>query len=154
MTGHATHALPAHAPLCGGRAATFVDRALVINPNLAGAWYASGWVRVHRGEPETAIEHFARAMRLSPLYPQIVAMQAGTAFAHFQAGRYEEASSWTERAMWAQANYMTSIRIAAASNALAGKHAEAQAAVVRLRELDPAMCLANAVGLRCRLTHS
>ena len=30
-------------------AATFVDRALVLNPNLAGAWYASGWVRVFLG---------------------------------------------------------------------------------------------------------
>ena len=27
-------------------AITFVDRALVINPNLAGAWWASGWIRV------------------------------------------------------------------------------------------------------------
>ena len=27
-------------------AATFADRALALNPNLAGAWYASGWVRV------------------------------------------------------------------------------------------------------------
>ncbi len=26
-------------------AATFVDRALVLNPNLAGAWWASGWIR-------------------------------------------------------------------------------------------------------------
>jgi tetratricopeptide (TPR) repeat protein len=103
-----------------------VDRALVLNPNLAGAWYASGWVRVHRGEPEIAIEHFARAMRLSLFDPQMIAMQAGTSFAHFLAGRYDQASSWTEKAMWAQANYLTSIRIAAASKALAGKHTEAQ----------------------------
>jgi adenylate cyclase len=124
-------------------AATFVDRALVLNPNLAGAWYASGWVRVHRGEPEIAIDHFARAMRLSPLEPQMIAMQAGTAFAHFLAGRYDQASCWTDKAMWAQANYMTSIRIAAACKALAGKSAEAREAVARLRELDPAMCIAN-----------
>jgi adenylate cyclase len=124
-------------------AATFVDRALVLNPNLAGAWYASGWVRVHRGEPEIAIEHFARAMRLSPLDPQMIAMQAGTSFAHFLAGRYDQASSWTEKAMWAQANYLTSIRIAAASKALAGKHTEAQEAVARLHELDSSMCIAN-----------
>jgi tetratricopeptide (TPR) repeat protein len=59
-------------------AATFVDRALFLNPNLAGAWYARGWVRVHRGEPEIAIEHFVRAICLSPLDPQMIAMQAGT----------------------------------------------------------------------------
>jgi TolB-like protein len=124
-------------------ATTFVERALVLNPNLAGAWYASGWVRVYCGEPEMAIEHFARVMRFSPLDPQIIAMQAGTAFAHFLAGRYDQASSWTEKAMWAQTNYITPIRIAAASNALAGRLAEAQKAMARLRELDPAIRIAN-----------
>ncbi len=124
-------------------AATFVERALVLNPNLAGAWYASGWVRVHRGEPEAAIEHFARGMRLSPLDPQTMAMQSGTAFAHLLARRYDEASSWAEKALWAQTKHMTSICIAAASNALAGRLAEAQKAMARLRELDPAMRIAN-----------
>jgi len=47
---------------------------------------ASGWVRVYGGEPEVAIEHFARAVRLSSLDPQIIAMHAGTAFAHLLAG--------------------------------------------------------------------
>jgi TolB-like protein len=124
-------------------AATFVERALLLNPNLVGAWYASGWGMINRGEPEVAIEHLAWAMRLSPLDPQIMAMQAGTALAHFLAGRYNEASSWTERAMWAQSNYFTTIPIAAASSALAGRHAEARKAIARVRELDPALCMAN-----------
>jgi TolB-like protein len=123
-------------------AVTFVDRALALNPNLAGAWWASGWARVYRGEPETAIEHFARAMRLSPLDPHIIAMQAGTAFAHMLAGRYEEASSWAEKAMWAQ-NYLTPLRIAVASHALAGRLTEAKKALARLQELDPAASIAN-----------
>jgi hypothetical protein len=80
-------------------------------------------VRVHRGEPEIAIEHFPCAMRLSPLDPQMIAM-----------GRKKQC---------AQANYLTSIRIAAASKALAGKHTEAQEAVARLHELDSSMCIAN-----------
>jgi TolB-like protein len=124
-------------------AANFIDRALVLNPNLAGAWYASGWVRAYRGEPEVAIEHFARAMRLSPLDPHTIAMQAGTALAHLLAGRYDEASSWAEKALWEQTNYMTTIRIAAASNALAGRLAEAQKIMARLRELDPALRVSN-----------
>jgi tetratricopeptide (TPR) repeat protein len=124
-------------------AATFVERALLLNPNLVGAWYASGWGRINRGEPEVAIEHLAYAMRLSPLDPQIMAMQAGTALAHFLAGRYGEASSWTERAMWAQSSYFTTVPIAAASYALAGRNAEARKAIARVRELDPALCMAN-----------
>ena len=81
-------------------------------------------------------------MRLSPLDPHIIGMQAGTAFAHMLAGRYNEASYWAERAMWAQ-NYVTPLRIAVASHALAGRLAEAQKALVRLRELDPAACIAS-----------
>jgi TolB-like protein len=124
-------------------AATFVDRALVLNPNLAGAWFASGWVRIYRGEPEVAIEHFARAMRLNPLDPHVYGMQAGTAFAHFLAGRYDQALPWAEKALWAQTNYTTTIIIAAASNALVGRFEEAQKAMARLRELDPALRIAN-----------
>jgi TolB-like protein len=124
-------------------AATFVERALLLNPNLVGAWYASGWGRINRGEPEVAIKHLAQAMRLSPLDPQMMAMQAGTALAHFLAGRYDEASCWTERAMWAQSNYFTTVPIAAASYALAGRNAEAKKAIARVAELDPALCMAN-----------
>ncbi len=124
-------------------AATFVDRALLLNPNLAGAWYASGWVRVWLGETDMAIDHFARAMRLSPLDPHTIAMQAGTAFAHFLSGRYDEASSWAEKALWEQTNYLTTLLIGAASNALAGRAVEARKATARLRELDPTMCVTN-----------
>ena len=107
-------------------AATFVDRALALNPNLAGAWYASGWVRVFLGESDVAIKHFAQAMRLSPLDPHSIGMQAGTAFAHFLAGRFDEASLWAGKAMWEHTNYLTTLVVAAASNALAGRPAEAQ----------------------------
>jgi TolB-like protein/Tfp pilus assembly protein PilF len=124
-------------------AATFVDRAVVLNPNLAGAWYASGWVRVWLGETDKAINHFAHAMRLSPLDPHTIGMQAGTAFAHFLAGRYQEASSWAEKALWEQTNYLTTLLIAAASNALAGRLVEAQKATARVRELDPTMRVTN-----------
>lgn len=43
------------------------DRALVLNPNLANGWHGSGWIRSYIGDPDTAIEHLAKAMRLSPL---------------------------------------------------------------------------------------
>ncbi len=124
-------------------AATLVDRALVLNPNLAGAWYASGWVRAYRGEPEVAISHFARVMRLNPLDPHIAAIQAGTSFAHFLAGCYDEALLWAEKAASTQTNYKTAVIIAAASSALLGRVVEAQKAMARLRELDPALHIAN-----------
>ena len=101
--------------------AAFIDRALALNPNLAAAWNLSGWVRAYRGELDLAIEHHARAMRLSPLDPILYNMQVGTAFAHFLAGRYDEASEWANRALREQPNYPAAKRILAASKALAGQ---------------------------------
>ena len=75
-----------------------IDRALVLNPNLASAWFLGGFLRVWNGEPDGAIEHFARAMRLSPLDPEMYRMQAGMAVAHLFAGRFDTASSWAEKA--------------------------------------------------------
>jgi tetratricopeptide (TPR) repeat protein len=123
--------------------AAFVDRALVLNPNLATALHSSGWVKVFLGEPEAAIKHLARAMRLSPLDRLIFRAQGGTAYAHFFAGRYDEASSWAEKAFRERPSYMPALRIAAASNALAGRLAEARTAMGCLRQLDSALRVSN-----------
>ena len=74
--------------------AALSDRALALNSNLAEAWFWGGWVKIWLGEPEAAIERFARALRLSPLGPFVAGMRSGTAFAHFFLGRYDEAVSW------------------------------------------------------------
>jgi tetratricopeptide (TPR) repeat protein len=123
--------------------AAFIDRALMLNPNLAAAWLFGGWVKAWLGTPEIAIEHLTRAMRLSPLDPLTGQMQAATAFAHFFAGRYDEASSWAEKAIREQPNWPPALRIAAASNALAGRLGEAQKAIARVRLLDPAKRVSN-----------
>ena len=46
-------------------ATAFMDRGLAVNPNLAQAWMLSAWLRIWKGEPDLALEHVARAMRLS-----------------------------------------------------------------------------------------
>ena len=85
----------------------------------------------------------ARAMRLSPLDPLIFGMQNGTAAAHFLAGRYDEASSWAEKALREQPDYLPALRMAAASHALPGRVAEAQKAMVRMRQIDPELRCSN-----------
>jgi tetratricopeptide (TPR) repeat protein len=45
--------------------AASIDRALVLNPNLAAAWYLNGLMRIFLGEPEVAITQITRAIRLS-----------------------------------------------------------------------------------------
>ena len=123
--------------------AALIDRALALDPNLAAAWHLSGWVRIYFGEPDMAIEHMARAIRLNPLDPLIFGMQNGTAAAHFLAGRYDEASSWAEKALREHSNYLPAIRMAAASHALAGRLAEAQKSMARMRQIDPKLHCSN-----------
>lgn len=113
-----------------------IDRALALDPNSAAAWHLSGWVRLYLGDPETAVAHMARAMRLDPLGPMEIGMINGTAAAHFLAGRYDEAAEWAERAVHAAADYAPALRMAAASFALSGKSAQAKSAMDRMRRTD------------------
>ena len=116
-----------------------IDRALVLNSNLAVAWLWGGWVKNFLGEPESAIERFARAMRLSPLDPFVPGMRGATAFAHFFLGRYEEAASWAAMALQDNPDFQPGLRIAAASNAMAGRLEQAHKAMARLRQVNPAL---------------
>ena len=121
-----------------GVGAALIDRALGLNSNLAEAWFYGGWVKNFLGEPEPAIERFARAMRLSPLDPRVTRMRSGTAHAHFFLGRYDEAASWATMALQDDPDFQPGLRIDAASNAMAGRPEQAHKAVARLRQLDPA----------------
>ena len=123
--------------------ATFIDRALALNPNLASAWLSSGWLRVWVGEPDLSIEHFARFKRMSPLDPLMPVAMGGSAFAHFHAGRYHEAAEIAEQVLREIPNQHTSLRVAVASNALVGRMQQAHALLVRLRHIDPTLRISN-----------
>jgi tetratricopeptide (TPR) repeat protein len=129
--------------------AAMIDRALLLNPNLAAAWTYGGWVWIWRGEPEVALNHFAQATRLSPLDPNAFSTQAGAASAHLFAGRYDEASSWAQRSLREQPGHTPPLRVLAASSALAGRLEDARAAIARLRQLEPAFRISD---LRDRVT--
>jgi TolB-like protein len=114
-----------------------VDRALLLNPNLVNAWYLSGWVRVLNGEPELAIEHFSRAECLSPFDPFKWGCHLGVAYAHFIAGRDDQALSSVERCLVDMPNFRPALLLVAASSAFLGATDRATSAVARIRELDP-----------------
>ena len=123
--------------------ATFLNRALTLNPNDDAAWALSGWVKAWLGEPEAAIQQLAHAMRLSPLDPLTFVMQAAIGFAHFLAGRYDEGSSWAERALRERPDFLLALVPAAVNNALAGYLSAAQRATTALRRLNPSLRISN-----------
>jgi TolB-like protein len=121
----------------------FVERALLLNPNLAVAWVLSGLLQFYRGECEIAIKHLAWAMRLSPLDPTLYQMHVGTGFAHLLAGRQDEACSWAGKALRQEPDYLPAAAVVAASNALGGRMREARQAMTAVRRIDPALTIAN-----------
>jgi tetratricopeptide (TPR) repeat protein len=116
-----------------------LDRSLVLDSNLAAAWFLGGFLRVWNGGSECAIEYFSRAMRLSPLDPEMYRMQAGMALAHLLAGRFDTASFWAEKAFRDLPSFLMVVAIIAASHALAGRVEGSQQAMRRLRQLDPGL---------------
>ena len=120
-----------------------IDRALRLNPNLAVAWQRSGWLRVYAGDCELAIEHVARAMRLSPLDPQMHLAFSATAFGHFLLDNLDEASSWAERALHLRTDWPPALRVLAMSETLAGREQPARDAMTRLRSTQPQLRLSN-----------
>ncbi len=117
--------------------AALIERALTLNPNLALSWNLGGWVRLWLNQPDAAIDHFARAMRLSPLDVGFHGAETGTAFAHLRARRYEEASLWAEKALRDQPRSADAAQAVALSSALVGDLEKAKEAIRRLLEIAP-----------------
>jgi TolB-like protein len=120
-----------------------VERALRLNPNLMDAWLTSGLIRLVSGEWNLAVEHFAHAMRLSPFEPSLFMMQQGTASGYFYTGRYDEAAAWSAKSIGENPGYSSAWRVAAASNAFLGRQEQAEKAISRLLQLEPALRIAT-----------
>lgn len=120
-----------------------LDRARLLNPNLAPAWFLGGILRALRGEADAAIKDLTHAVRLSPLDPEMFRMQVGMALAHFFAGRFDAASDWAEKALRNLPCLLASVALIAASHALSGRMDKAKQAMQRLHELDPSLRVSN-----------
>lgn len=120
-----------------------IDRAVTLDANYAWGWQVSSWIRGWAGEPERAIEHAARAMRLSPTDPHTFTMRTATAAGHFGAARYDEALAWAEQVAWERPGFLIAAIVVAAAAALAERTEVAERAMARLRQIEPAMRLSN-----------
>ena len=120
-----------------------IDRAKLLNPNLASAWFLGGFLRALNGEPASALEHFGHAVSLSPLDPEMFRVQLGMALAHFFAENYDSAVAWADKAAGNLPSLLVASGVTAASHALAGRGDEAKQAMERLLALDPSARVAN-----------
>jgi tetratricopeptide (TPR) repeat protein len=116
---------------------SLVEQAIALNPNFAAAWYVRGWLRIFHGDAAGALADLDHARRLSPYDRLVFKINAAMAYAHFFAGRYDDASQFALSAIRERPNYMTGLRVAAASDAAAGRRSTAKPLVARMTELDP-----------------
>jgi adenylate cyclase len=114
-----------------------VDRALALNPNSTRTLLAAGWVRAYVGDASIAIEHFQRAMRLSPLDPAMGYVLTGLGYAYLIAGKYEDALSTGLKSIQENPRWTSAHRVVVVCLVQLGRLDEARVAANRTIELAP-----------------
>lgn len=123
-------------------AASLVERALSLDPNLPLAWNRSGWIQTYLGRSDVAIGQFEKAMRLSPHDPMNFNCRFGIGAAHFAAERYADAVGWIERGLAERPGAFWIYRTLAAALAHLGRLEAAREAVATLRREYPDITVA------------
>jgi adenylate cyclase len=104
----------------------------VLNPNYARGWNISGTLRIWMGQPDTAIEHFDAALRLSPR-TRVGASVYQIGLAHFASRRFDEALPKLLHSIQEDPNFPPPYRVLAACYAHMGRLDDAREIVTRLR---------------------
>jgi adenylate cyclase len=113
-----------------------VDRALALNPNYARGWHMSGVLRLRAGQPEFAIEHVERSLRLSPR-ARVGNSLAIIGSADFLSRRFDEAAAKLLLAIQDHPSSPQPYRFLAACYAHMDRLADAREVVARLRAITP-----------------
>jgi adenylate cyclase len=114
------------------------DRAVALNPNSFVAWNCRGWVYKIAGLQEEAIRSFERAIRVSPVDPQLHTTFAGMGQTLVELRRFDEAIVAGKKARRHNPSYSAGYRCLASGFAHLGRDAEAREAAARLLEVDSA----------------
>jgi adenylate cyclase len=118
-----------------------IDRSLYLNPNSAQGYTGGGWVNAHSSRPLVAIDHFHRAMRLSPVDPEKGIALSGIGMSYLMLERHDEALTWGENALREMPNYGSSHRVVIGALVGLGRLDEARSAASRLMEAFPTFTL-------------
>jgi adenylate cyclase len=117
------------------------DRAVALNPNSFNAWHNRGWVYRNVGQPEEALRSLERALRLSPVDPQLHLTFVGMGYAFIELRRFDEAIVAGKKAQRQTPSYVGAYRCLTSAFAHLGRDAEAREAAARVLEVDPAFTI-------------
>jgi adenylate cyclase len=116
-----------------------LERALALNPNSAQVLGANGWLRNWLGEFDVARDYFTRAIRLSPLDPELARYQSGLAFALAmgEPADPERAFNLIREALAAQPNSRSTLIVGTQCLVKLGRIDEARQMALQLRAIWP-----------------
>lgn len=113
-------------------AETFLERAVLLDPNSAWAWSRLGWSRTYAERPRDAIEYFQRALRLSPYDPMIFNWHVGLGSAYTMANEFDRAIEFFELALKERPKAVWMYRRLVPALWMAGRREDAKEGVRRL----------------------
>ena len=116
-------------------AIALIDRSLALNPSSARGWYVSGFIRVHAGQYDAAIEHLERSLRLNPR-GYLSAPRLALGMAHFFSGRFAQAAEILAMSTREGATATAYCTLASCYGHM-GRLDEARAVIERLRAIAP-----------------
>jgi adenylate cyclase len=117
------------------------DRAVALNPNSYNAWRFRGWVYKIAGLSEEAVRSFERAIRVSPIDPQLHILFVGMGMAFIELRRFDEAIVAGKKAQRQNPSYAAAYRCLVSAFAHLGRDAEAREAAAHLLETDPGFAM-------------
>jgi adenylate cyclase len=126
-----------------GTARILLERAVSVDPNAAWAWSRLGWLENYTDRPAQALEHFDRALRLSPLDPMNFNNYVGIGSAHEIAGRFEDATQLYRRALQERPHAQWILRSLVSALVGAGRVDEARTEFGHLRAAYPTSGIAE-----------
>lgn len=113
------------------------DRAIALNPNNALAFCLRAALHGFMGNGESALQDANRAIRLSPLDPQLYLFESAIAAAAMAAGDYREAEKHALASYSINTKHTSTLRALIAIEVELGHMQEARKYAQRLMDLDP-----------------
>jgi adenylate cyclase len=126
-----------------GTARVLLERAVTLDPNAAWAWTRLGWLESYADQTQKAIEHFERALRLSPIDPMNFNNYVGMGSAHEVAQEYDQAAALYRRALQERPNARWIYRNLSSSLSGAGRLEEAKEAYAELLRSYPDLTISK-----------
>jgi adenylate cyclase len=134
-------------------ASGLIIRALALDPTSGWAWERSGWLKTYSGKPEAGIAHLRQAIRLDPASPSNANRFVGFGCAHFDAGRYDQATYWMRKAWQEQPSAVWVNRTLSVSYARLGGRLAALDSLDALQRYRPELTIGQVLAsLRSRRT--